>query len=53
MNFPGVESYVAGASFNSRRPLCFEPVTNAPYVWHCHIVDHEDAEMMRSSLVIK
>jgi hypothetical protein len=23
-------------------------VTNGPgYVWHCHIVDHEDNEMMR------
>jgi FtsP/CotA-like multicopper oxidase with cupredoxin domain len=30
----------------------FEPVTAGPYVWHCHIVDHEDNEMMRPSLVI-
>ncbi len=30
----------------------WEPVTAGPYVWHCHIVDHEDNEMMRPSLVI-
>jgi FtsP/CotA-like multicopper oxidase with cupredoxin domain len=30
----------------------FEAVTSGPYVWHCHIVDHEDNEMMRPSLVI-
>jgi FtsP/CotA-like multicopper oxidase with cupredoxin domain len=30
----------------------FEPVTAGPYVWHCHIVDHEDNEMMRPSLVL-
>lgn len=29
----------------------FAPVTNGPYVWHCHIVDHEDREMMRPTLV--
>jgi FtsP/CotA-like multicopper oxidase with cupredoxin domain len=52
MNFPGVGSYVSGATYSPARPLCFESVTNAPYVWHCHIVDHEDAEMMRSSLVM-
>jgi spore coat protein A, manganese oxidase len=30
----------------------FAPVTAGPYVWHCHIVDHEDNEMMRPSLVL-
>jgi spore coat protein A, manganese oxidase len=30
----------------------WEPVTAGPYVWHCHIVDHEDNEMMRPALVI-
>jgi FtsP/CotA-like multicopper oxidase with cupredoxin domain len=30
----------------------FEAVTAGPYVWHCHIVDHEDNEMMRPSLVL-
>ncbi len=27
-------------------------VTSGPYVWHCHIVDHEDNEMMRPVLVV-
>jgi FtsP/CotA-like multicopper oxidase with cupredoxin domain len=30
----------------------WEPVTAGPYVWHCHIVDHEDNEMMRPALVL-
>ena len=30
----------------------FLPVTSGPYVWHCHIVDHEDNEMMRPVLVL-
>jgi len=30
----------------------FEAVTSGPYVWHCHIVDHEDNEMMRPLLVV-
>lgn len=30
----------------------FQPVTSGPYVWHCHIVDHEDNEMMRPLLVV-
>jgi FtsP/CotA-like multicopper oxidase with cupredoxin domain len=30
----------------------FDPTTGGPgYVWHCHILDHEDNEMMRSYLV--
>jgi FtsP/CotA-like multicopper oxidase with cupredoxin domain len=30
----------------------FQPVTSGPYVWHCHIVDHEDNEMKRPTLVM-
>ncbi len=25
----------------------FDPGANHGYVWHCHIIDHEDNEMMR------
>jgi FtsP/CotA-like multicopper oxidase with cupredoxin domain len=25
----------------------FEPNGGHGYVWHCHIIDHEDNEMMR------
>ncbi len=28
----------------------FDPTTGPGYVWHCHIVDHEDNEMMRPYL---
>ena len=41
---PGVNQYVG-----------FDPTTlegpNVGYVWHCHIVDHEDNEMMRNYTV--
>jgi FtsP/CotA-like multicopper oxidase with cupredoxin domain len=30
----------------------FDPNGGHGYVWHCHIVDHEDNEMMRPSAVI-
>ena len=28
----------------------FDPTTGPGYVWHCHIIDHEDNEMMRPYL---
>jgi FtsP/CotA-like multicopper oxidase with cupredoxin domain len=32
----------------------FDPTTGGPgYAWHCHILDHEDNEMMRSLLIGK
>jgi spore coat protein A len=32
----------------------FDPTTGGPgYVWHCHILDHEDNEMMRPMLISK
>ncbi len=27
--------------------LHFDPTVGPSYVWHCHILDHEDTEMMR------
>jgi len=48
--------------YNAALPVCgtpavgtapfYQPVTAGPYVWHCHIVDHEDNEMMRPTLVM-
>jgi FtsP/CotA-like multicopper oxidase with cupredoxin domain len=35
------------------RPYEFDPSEGPGYVWHCHIVDHEDNEMMRPMLVKK
>jgi len=29
----------------------FDPSGNRGYVWHCHIIDHEDNEMMRPDMV--
>ena len=35
------------------KPYAFEPHSDtSPYVWHCHIIDHEDNEMMRPYAVI-
>jgi FtsP/CotA-like multicopper oxidase with cupredoxin domain len=31
----------------------FDPTTGPGYVWHCHILDHEDNEMMRPYLPVK
>lgn len=28
----------------------FDPSTGVGYVWHCHIIDHEDNDMMRATL---
>ena len=30
----------------------FDPTAGPGYVWHCHILDHEDNEMMRPYLVV-
>ena len=30
----------------------FDPNGGHGYVWHCHIVDHEDNEMMRPDMVV-
>ena len=30
----------------------FDPTVGPGYVWHCHILDHEDNEMMRPYVVI-
>jgi len=30
----------------------FDPTVGPGYVWHCHILDHEDNEMMRPYLVV-
>jgi hypothetical protein len=29
----------------------FDPTTGPGYVWHCHIMEHEDNEMMRPYIV--
>jgi len=34
-------------------PYAFDPTVGPGYVWHCHILDHEDNEMMRPVMVAK
>jgi hypothetical protein len=29
------------------QPFSFDPTVGPGYVWHCHILDHEDNDMMR------
>jgi FtsP/CotA-like multicopper oxidase with cupredoxin domain len=36
---------------NAKYP--FDPTVGPGYVWHCHIIDHEDNEMMRPYIVVK
>ncbi len=31
----------------------FDPTSGPGYVWHCHIIDHEDNDMMRPYKVVK
>jgi len=31
----------------------FDPTEGPGYVWHCHIIDHEDNEMMRPYEVVE
>jgi FtsP/CotA-like multicopper oxidase with cupredoxin domain len=34
-------------------PYPFDATKGPGYVWHCHIIDHEDNEMMRPYTVVK
>jgi spore coat protein A len=37
----------AGAPTAGTNLFDFDPTNGPGYVWHCHIIDHEDNEMMR------
>ncbi|MGE3172753.1 MAG: multicopper oxidase family protein [Planctomycetota bacterium] len=41
----------AGRARAGRNEYPFDPTQGPGYVWHCHIIDHEDNEMMRPMLV--
>jgi spore coat protein A, manganese oxidase len=44
----------AGSTHAGTDYFPFDPTTGGPgYVWHCHILDHEDNEMMRPILMQK
>jgi spore coat protein A len=38
---------------NSKRLLASYGINGAEYVWHCHILEHEEHDMMRPMVVIK
>ncbi len=41
-----------GGHRTDRAAFPFDPNGGHGYVWHCHIVDHEDNEMMRPTEVM-
>jgi FtsP/CotA-like multicopper oxidase with cupredoxin domain/fibronectin type 3 domain-containing protein len=41
-----------GAPTPGMNPYPFDPTLAPGYVWHCHIIDHEDNEMMRPMEII-
>jgi FtsP/CotA-like multicopper oxidase with cupredoxin domain len=44
----------AGSTRPGQNDFPFDPTVSGPgYVWHCHILDHEDNEMMRPMLMQK
>jgi spore coat protein A, manganese oxidase len=43
---PSDVAQIANRSYTGRNLYQFDP-TQGTYVWHCHIIDHEDNEMMR------
>lgn len=41
------QDIAAGSTTAGTNYFGFDPTTGPGYVWHCHIIDHEDNEMMR------
>jgi len=39
--------------FSGENLYSFDPTSEPGYVWHCHILDHEDNEMMRPMKIVK
>jgi FtsP/CotA-like multicopper oxidase with cupredoxin domain len=52
--FPGEVSIfrIKFAPNNGDALYPFDPTVGPGYVWHCHIIDHEDNEMMRPYMVV-
>jgi FtsP/CotA-like multicopper oxidase with cupredoxin domain len=42
----------AGTTHQGVNYFSFDPTQGPGYVWHCHIVDHEDNEMMRPQVIM-
>src|SRR5262249_45181919 len=39
--------------FPGKNAFPFDPTKGPGYVWHCHILDHEDNDMMRPMAIVK
>ena len=39
--------------FPGKNTFPFDPTKGPGYVWHCHILDHEDNDMMRPMVIVK
>ena len=39
--------------FPGKNTFPFDPTKGPGYVWHCHILDHEDNDMMRPMTIVK
>jgi FtsP/CotA-like multicopper oxidase with cupredoxin domain len=50
---PSSRPLVAGVSYAGENLYPFDPTKGGGYVWHCHIIDHEDNDMMRPFRVVK
>ncbi|GJP44104.1 hypothetical protein CLOM_g3508 [Closterium sp. NIES-68] len=51
---PGeVLSILVAVRSQDGKPFSFDPSQGPGYVWHCHILEHEDNDMMRPLLVRK
>jgi spore coat protein A len=50
---PTTAPLVADATYAGQNLYPFDPTKGPGYVWHCHIIDHEDNEMMRPLKVAK
>jgi spore coat protein A, manganese oxidase len=49
---PSDVALIANRSYAGKNLYEFDP-TQGTYVWHCHVIDHEDNEMMRPYRVTK
>jgi FtsP/CotA-like multicopper oxidase with cupredoxin domain len=48
------QDIAVGAGQAGTNAFPFDPTTGGPgYVWHCHVLDHEDNEMMRPVLLTR
>jgi FtsP/CotA-like multicopper oxidase with cupredoxin domain len=50
---PSSVPLVADATYVGVNKYPFDPTKGDGYVWHCHIIDHEDNDMMRPFRVVK